>query len=67
MGVRTTSVEGKVAMFDSTTGMAFGPVFDSTGEADSYMLFAAQKFPGKDIRELYVAELINLHVMWMNA
>jgi len=67
MSVRTTSVEGKVALFDSTTGFAFGPVFDSDDDADSYVAFAAQKFPGLDIRMLHVAELVKLRVAWMDA
>jgi hypothetical protein len=37
MGVRTTHEEGKVALFDSTTGEAFGRVFESQDEADDFL------------------------------
>jgi len=36
MGVRITSQEDKVALFDSVTGHAFGPVFDSEWEAEEF-------------------------------
>lgn len=40
MGVRTTSSENKVALFDSVTGRAFGPVFDSNDDIESFLEYA---------------------------
>jgi len=37
MGVRTTASEGKVALFDSVTGTAFGPVFDDPFDAEEFL------------------------------
>lgn len=32
-----TASEGKVALFDSTSGLAFGPVFDTELEAEEFL------------------------------
>jgi hypothetical protein len=40
MGVRTTTYEGvtsKVALYDSTSDTAFGPVFDTEEEAGDFL------------------------------
>jgi hypothetical protein len=37
MSVHITSQEDKVALFDSTTGHAFGPVFDNEWEAEEFV------------------------------
>jgi len=37
MSTRITDDEGKVALFDSSTGFAFGPVFDSNSDADAFL------------------------------
>lgn len=60
MGIRTTSSENKVAIFDSVSGFAFGPTFDSASEADDFLDFAAENLPhdlrvyGNDKLEDYV-------------
>ena len=40
MSVRTTSFDGvvdKVALYDSTSGVAFGPIFDDEDEAIGFL------------------------------
>ena len=39
MGCRLTSTEGKVAMFDSVSGIAFGPVLDQDEAEDFFRWF----------------------------
>ena len=39
MGVRITKDEGKVALFDSVSGFAFGPVFDDEFEAEAFLAY----------------------------
>lgn len=39
MSVWLTSQEDKVCMFDSVTGIAFGPVFDSEEECESFTVW----------------------------
>jgi hypothetical protein len=43
MGVRVTEIEGKAALFDSTTNLAFGPIFDSASEAEEFLNWLAEK------------------------
>ncbi len=66
MGVRLTSQEGVIALFDSVTGLAFGPVFgeDEDGEeaAESYLGFLAGR--GQDARTLTNADLVDALAQW---
>jgi hypothetical protein len=61
MGVRTTSGEKTVALFDSVTGWAFGRVFDSDLEAEDFLAFTAD---GPDLRTLDDDQLDTLFCQW---
>lgn len=37
MSTRTTAVEGVTALYDSTTGLAFGPVFETADAASEFL------------------------------
>lgn len=43
MGVRATN-NNNVALYDSTTGMAFGPVFESTDDALDFLEWLREKY-----------------------
>lgn len=43
MGVRVTDGETEFALFDSTTGLAFGPVFDNYDEAEGFLSWLREK------------------------
>lgn len=60
MSVRLTSGENKVALFDSTSGFAFGPVFDDETEAEAFLDFAERNLEG-DIRGASDADLLALY------
>lgn len=62
MGIRTTSSEQVVALFDSGTGWAFGPVFDSEYAAEDFLDYTAT---GSDLRGLTDPELKRLHAKWL--
>jgi hypothetical protein len=64
MSVRLTSTEGKVALFDSVTEWAFGPVFDSVAQADDFLAFTAE---GQDLRTLSDRQLEQLLAAWHKA
>ncbi len=66
MGVRNTGVEGRVAMFDSVTGFAFGPTFDSDDELDDYMTFVAS-IDQRDLRSISSSDLEAYVVQWRGA
>jgi hypothetical protein len=66
MGVRTTSSEEVVAIFDSVTGWAFGPTFSNEEEADSFLAFVS-RWGGRDARSLSDAELENVYAQWLKA
>jgi hypothetical protein len=58
MGLRLTATEGKCALYDSVTDWAFGPVFDSPGEAEAFLRWTeAQGIEGGDVRSLSMREL----------
>lgn len=61
MGVRTTSGEHKCAWFDSTSGIAFGPVFDDLDEADAFERFAMREANVDDVRAVSSETLAELH------
>lgn len=56
MGIRLSSVHNKVAIFDSVSGFAFGPVFDTDQEADDFVAFAERRLD-KDLRTATVREI----------
>lgn len=71
MGVRLTTDESKTALFDSVTGLAFGPVFDCTADAESFLEYA-EKFKvlfispaRKDLRQMGAAQLNVIHSAWV--
>lgn len=61
MGVRTTSSEKVVALFDSVSGWAFGPVFHSEDEAEDFLEFTSNS---PDLRTLTDAQLEELYKRW---
>lgn len=63
MGVRVTANEGKAALFDSTSGLAFGPVFDSADEATEFLEHLTE-IGERDPREIAAGELARLHAEW---
>jgi len=65
MGVSITSNEHKVALFDNTTDMAFGPVFDHATQADKFCEYVAEEEPNKDIREIPDVTLMQYHAKFM--
>ena len=48
------------ALYDSTTGWAFGPVFEDEGQAQRFLEFAAEQ-DEQDVRRLSEASLKKLH------
>jgi len=64
MSVRITSVEKKVALFDSASGWAFGPTFDSETEADSFLEYV-EDMTGLDPRMLHTDRLDELYMKWV--
>jgi hypothetical protein len=75
MGVRNSHVEGKAAMFDSTTGRAFGPVFDSSTELDAFLAWFGEEPHAEgariasydDVRKLSATELDQVIEEWREA
>ena len=79
MSVSITGSEGSVALYDSTTNVAFGPVFEDESRADSFLEWFREgyenerTFPYKhdvlkfvnDVRLYRPDELIELHQMWL--
>lgn len=59
MGVRLTSEEGTVALYDSVSDWALGPVFRTEDEAREFVQFVAWKGVA-DMRQLLPAELASL-------
>jgi hypothetical protein len=51
VGIRTTATDPKIALYDSTTGRAFGTVFEEAEEAESFLRYAY------DVAEVDVAAL----------
>ncbi len=62
MSVRITDTRN-VALYDSVTGIAFGPIFDTSDDAEAFLLFLEAIGDG-DARKLLPAELILRHNMW---
>lgn len=66
MGVRNTATEGRVALFDSTSGFAFGPTFDTETECDDFVTFVASIDP-RDLRAIPSTDLEAFVVQWRGA
>ena len=66
MSVRITSQERKVALFDSASGRAFGIVFDSEEDAESFLSYCrgSNDDPGPDLRSLDHDALAKLQGEW---
>lgn len=64
MGLQLTSVEGKTAMFDSVTGWAFGPAFDTEREANSFMEWLEVEHGLEDARIISPDRLHELYAEW---
>jgi hypothetical protein len=62
MGTRVTSDEGKTALFDSVTGWAFGPTFDSPEAAASYLKYVQEVYG--DPRTLRLETLEQAYGIW---
>ena len=64
MGIRLTTQEDKVALFCSTSGFAFGPVFDRVGEAEDFLAFAEARL-NKDLRIATDQELEEVYASFL--
>jgi hypothetical protein len=62
MGVRLSTDENVVALFDSVTGWAFGPTFPDSDEAQSFLDYLHSL--GEDGRELSDADMSARHSLW---
>jgi len=65
MGIQNTAAEDTVALFDSVSGVAFGPVFDSEDEAEDFLNFCELE-GHDDIRQLAEGTLMELHIKWQD-
>jgi hypothetical protein len=59
VSTRVTGVEGKAALYDSTSGLAFGPVFDDVPTANAF-LDHLEEIGERDPRVIPAAELAEL-------
>jgi hypothetical protein len=55
MSVRTTSSDPKVALYDSVTGFAFGPVFEDDDEIYRFLAWYPEHYE-EDLRRLTDAD-----------
>lgn len=61
MGLRFTTDENVVALFDSVSGWAFGPTFDSTQSAELFLDWTeTQGVPDGDVRSIPIEKLDEL-------
>ena len=49
MGIAITDEEGVVALYDTVTRLAFGPVFCSIGEANAFLEWMADREKYEDV------------------
>jgi len=63
MSVRLSTEENKTALFDSATGWAFGPVFDTQEEAEAFLAHLTS-IGERDARHIPVGELVELALEW---
>ena len=64
MGIRTTESDPKVALYDSVSGFAFGPTFDTSEEAENFLEWSRDRSP--DLRTLTDPEISKLHSLWFD-
>lgn len=78
MSVAITGQEGSVALYDSVTNVAFGPIFEDSDKADEFLEWfregyeADRTFPFNrdelrfldDVRRYRPTELQELHKLW---
>ncbi len=64
MSVGNTAANKKVALYDDTTDVAFGPVFDSEGECDDFLVYLVGRHNVDDPREQTDAWLIEKYEEW---
>jgi len=62
MSVRLTSSDRRVALFDSVTGVAFGPTFADEDEAEAFLRWAAGRIA--ELRRASDADLVRLVATW---
>ena len=65
MGIRITGREGVSALYDSVSGFAFGIVFDSDEDVESFLEFSKREEP-RDLRILKDSELESLYSKWFS-
>jgi hypothetical protein len=61
--VRVTETEGKSALYDSVTGVAFGPVME-TGDGIEFLMFVARETDDQDPRKIPAGELESLYARY---
>jgi hypothetical protein len=65
MGLRFTSDENVTALFDSVSGWAFGPTFDSSEDAEEFLRWCeTQGIPGGDVRSVSLQRLAELETAY---
>lgn len=64
MAIRNTTDHGTVALYDGTTGLAFGPIFDDRDAAEDFLTWAREDDPSRDIRMIPSEDLISLFQTW---
>jgi hypothetical protein len=63
MGVRIIGGDDSAALYDSTSGVAFGPVFADVGKAQAFLDHLAS-IGERDPRVIPVGELVELADEW---
>jgi hypothetical protein len=64
MGVRLTDSEN-VALYDSTTGTAFGPIFESRDDAEAFCIWLGENNEVPDPRKHNNGDLKDLYADWV--
>ena len=65
MGIHFTD-DRAVALYDSVSGMAFGPTFSSGALAEDFIQWAKDKKDIHDLRGVAPAGFVNLHSEWFD-
>lgn len=63
MSVRVTTTEGVAALYDSSSGLAFGPIFASLDDADAFLKHL-EEIGERDPRVIPAHELAELAREW---
>ena len=63
MGVRVTD-KTNVCLYCSTTGVAFGPVFASSFDAEDFLAWWNTHADATDLRDLTPTELVAAYARW---